>query len=388
MKSKKIGIVGTGPAALMAGTKLVDNGFEVHFFDHKKAAARKFLVAGNGGFNLTNAENISTFVDKYDHDYLKTAVQQFTNDEFILFLIKIKIPTYEGSSGKIFPERGIKPIEVLQKWLDYLTINGAFFHFDVQLLNFDPALVSLEFSNGDKLSFDQLIFALGGASWVKTGSDGAWQSIFQARSIQCKPFQPSNSGIELENFDFLKDFEGEIIKNCAVFSKLAKKEGDIVITKYGLEGAPIYAVNKSIRDGLNTFVDFKPSMTFNEIVVKISKSKNTTEGLKILKLPKPVLAMIKASIHSKEEFLDVKTVANRIKNFPLRFKAFRPIDEVISTVGGIDMSEINQSFQLNDFPGIYCIGEMLDWDAPTGGYLIQGAVSSGYVAAESIIAQS
>lgn len=384
MEIKKIGIVGTGPAALMAGTKLLAEGYSVQFFDQKKAAARKFLVAGNGGFNLTNAEKIDDFIEKYDHDFMKNAVKKYTNEDFIAFLDIIGIPTYVGSSGKIFPERGIKPIEVLQNWLNELIEKGAEFYFDHQLIDFDPLQLTLQFQNNTTHHFDVLIFALGGASWEKTGSDGKWQSLFQSKSIACLPFQASNSGIVLDDLDGIKEFEGEIIKNCAVFSKVVLKEGDLVITKYGLEGAPIYAVNKSIRDGLKTFIDFKPMLTFNEVLAKIQASKNTTEGLKNLKLPKSVVSMIKASIASREEYLDVKTVANRVKNFPLSVAGFRPIDEVISTVGGLDMNEINNQFQCINFPSVYCIGEMLNWDAPTGGYLIQGAVSSGYAAAESI----
>jgi uncharacterized flavoprotein (TIGR03862 family) len=385
MKTKKIGIVGTGPAALMAGTRLVENGFEVQFFDQKKAAARKFLVAGNGGFNLTNSEGCIDFIEKYDHDFLKNAVKNYTNEDFISFLNKIGIPTYVGSSGKIFPERGIKPIEVLQNWLNELTEKGAEFYFDHQLIDFDPLQLTLQFQNNSTHHFDSLVFALGGASWGKTGSDGSWQSLFQSKSIACLPFQASNSGIVLDALDSVKEFEGEIIKNCAVFSKVVRKEGDLVITKYGIEGAPIYAVNKSIRDGLKTFIDFKPMLTFNEVLGKIQASKNTTEGLKNLKLPKSVLSMIKDSIATREEYLDVKAVANRVKNFPLIINGFRPIDEVISTVGGLDMNEISDQFQVVKHPSVYCIGEMLNWDAPTGGYLIQGAVSSGYAAAESII---
>jgi uncharacterized flavoprotein (TIGR03862 family) len=385
MEIKKIGIVGTGPAALMAGTKLLAEGYSVQFFDQKKAAARKFLVAGNGGFNLTNSEECIDFIEKYDHAFMKNAVKKYTNEDFISFLNKIGIPTYVGSSGKIFPERGIKPIEVLQNWLNELIEKGAEFYFDHQLIDFDPLQLSLHFQNNTSHHFDALIFALGGASWEKTGSDGKWQALFQSKSIACLPFHASNSGIVLDALDGVKEFEGEIIKNCAVFSKVVRKEGDLVITKYGLEGAPIYAVNKSIRDGLKSFIDFKPMLTFNEVLGKIQASKNTTEGLKNLKLPKSALSMIKASIATREEYLDVKTVANRVKNFPLSVAGFRPIDEVISTVGGIDMLEINDNFQLKKYPSIFCIGEMLNWDAPTGGYLIQGAVSSGYAAADSII---
>lgn len=385
MEIKKIGIVGTGPAALMAGTKLLAEGYSVQFFDQKKAAARKFLVAGNGGFNLTNSEECINFIEKYDHDFMKNAVKKYTNEDFIAFLNKIGIPTYVGSSGKIFPERGIKPIEVLQNWLDELIENGAEFYFDHQLIDFDPLQLSLQFQNNTSHHFDTLIFALGGASWEKTGSDGKWQALFQSKNISCAPFQASNSGITLEISEILKDFEGELIKNCAVFSKLVRKEGDVVITKYGLEGAPIYAVNRSLREGLKSFIDFKPMLTFNEVFEKIAASKNTTEGLKSLKLSKAVLAMIKASIVTKDEYLDAKTVANRVKNFQLSFIGFRPIDEVISTVGGIEMCEIAANFQLKRFPAVYCVGEMLDWDTQTGGYLIQGAVSSGYAAALSIL---
>jgi uncharacterized flavoprotein (TIGR03862 family) len=385
MNKKKIGIIGTGPAALMAGTKLIEHGYSVCFFDQKKAAARKFLVAGNGGFNLTNAENLAGFIEKYDHDFIKMAVKEFSNEDFIAFLSRIQVPTYIGSSGKIFPIRGIKPIEVLQSWLSFLTDQGAEFFFEHQLTDFDPLKLTLHFQNKESQSFNALIFALGGASWEKTGSDGKWQPIFQSKNISCAPFQASNSGITLEISEILKDFEGELIKNCAVFSKLVRKEGDIVITKYGLEGAPIYAVNRSLREGLKSFIDFKPMLTFKEVFEKIATSKNTTEGLKCLKLSKAVLAMIKASIETKDEYLDAKTVANRVKNFPLSFSGFRPIDEVISTVGGIEMSEIAANFQLKRFPAVYCVGEMLDWDTQTGGYLIQGAASSGYAAALSII---
>lgn len=385
MKKGNIAIVGTGPAALMAGTLLVENGFDVQFYDHKKAPARKFLVAGHGGFNLTNTEELESFCDKYDSELLKNAVRFFTPQNFIDFLAKIGIETYIGSSGKIFPKKGIKPIEVLNAWLTYLRSKGAKFHFEHKLIEIENLNLLFETKQGKlAINADAKIFSLGGGSWQQTGSMGDWIEIFTNKKIKCIPFASSNSGLVLDSSFLFEELEGSHIKNCRLFSTEYTKSGDVVLTRYGIEGAPAYAMNRDYRNGQKILIDFKPSIAELDIVKRLHKSKNTTEGLKNLKLSKIAIHWIKNAI-SKEEFINAEKLAKHLKSFQIPVVGLRPIDEVISTVGGIALTEIDDNFQLKNLPNYYCVGEMLDWDAPTGGYLIQGAVSTGAKAAHSII---
>lgn len=385
MKKGSIAIVGTGPAALMAGTLLVENGFDVQFYDHKKAPARKFLVAGHGGFNLTNAEELESFCAKYDCELIKNAVRFFTPQHFIAFLAKIGIETYIGSSGKIFPKKGIKPIEVLNAWLNYLSSKGAMFHFEHKLIGIENLNLLFQTKQGKlTINADAKIFALGGGSWRQTGSLGDWIEIFANKNIKCIPFASSNSGLELDSKFLFEELEGGHIKNCRLFSKEYSKLGDVVLTRYGLEGAPGYAMNRDFRSGHKIYIDFKPSMNESDIINRLFKAKNISEGLKNLKLSKIAIHWMKNSV-TKEDYLNIEKMATLIKFFELPVVGLRPIDEVISTVGGIAIKEIDENFELIKLPNFYSVGEMLDWDAPTGGYLIQGAVSTGAKAAHSII---
>jgi uncharacterized flavoprotein (TIGR03862 family) len=388
MNPKKIGIVGTGPAALMAGTILAENGFKVHFFDQKKAPARKFLVAGHGGFNLTHSQQITDFIENYDKQIIKTAVREYTNVDFQNFLDKINIPTYTGSSGKIFPLKGIKPIDVLKNWLDYLKNKGAIFSMDNELVDFSGTSIVMRSKGQDRtFDFDSVIFALGGASWSKTGSTGKWLDLFRSKEIVCSTFESSNSGFVLPIASELVDFAGVSIKNCRLFSERMQRMGDIVITEYGIEGSPVYAMNWDYRSGNPIYVDFKPSLEEKEIIARMHKSKNSTDALRQLKLSKGAIALIKASL-LKEEFTNLLELTKGVKKLKLSIDCLRPLDEVISTIGGIEPSQLTSDFELKSIPNVYCVGEMVDWDAPTGGFLIQGCVSSGAKAARKIADQS
>lgn len=386
MNPKKVCIIGTGPSALMAGTILSEKGSKVIFFDQKKAAARKFLVAGHGGFNLTNDEDLDNFVERYDQMIIKNAVREFTNTDFRDFLKKIKIDTYVGSSGKIFPVKGIKPIQVLTNWKNYLFHLGAEFQMESKMVDFHQKEVIVEYKGEIRTIFcDAVILALGGASWSITGSDGKWKEIFDKKGICCKTFEPSNSGFVLK--DYNPENSGQTIKNCKLFSSIDHKMGDIVLTDHGIEGAPIYAMNRSYREKEQIFIDFKPDLDLPDIEKRLIKAKNSTEGLKGLKLSKAAIYILQQSL-SKEEYTDRVILAETIKKYRLDILGLRPLDEVISTTGGVDVAEIDESFQLHNYHGIYCIGEMVNWDAPTGGYLIQACVSMGFKAANNIINQS
>ena len=390
MKSKKVGIVGMGPAGLMAGTILLEQGFEVHFFDHKKAPGRKFLVAGHGGFNLTHSESIELFKDKYNHSFIKKSFLQFDNEEWRNWLqSKIGIETFVGSSGKIFPLKGIKPIEVLTNWLDKIISLGGKFHYSHKLIDFSEKYAVFSHNGNDVyFSFDYLVLALGGASWKKTGSTGEWKELLDSKNIECTNFEASNSGFEIEDWHKMADMEGQTLKNTDTSFGSISRKGDVVISSYGLEGTPVYFVNKEFRNNPSgyLFIDLKPTKSQEEIIEILQKSKNTTEGLKNLNLSKTAIQLVKKWT-SKVDYSDAKILSSIIKKMRFKPTSLRPIDEVISTIGGISMESITENFQLKNYPTIYSCGEMLDWDAPTGGYLIQGCVSSGFAVAKAISKQ-
>ena len=381
-----IAIVGSGPAALMAGSQAILNGNSVTFFEKKKTAGRKFLVAGDGGFNLSNSENLEDFVSRYDANQLQEMIRQFTPNDLVEWLNKIEIPTYVGSSGKIFPKQGIKPIEVLKAWIDWLTKNGAIFRFENELLDFEDGKIFMQFNDtADWLQFDKIIMALGGGSWSVTGSDASWIKLFQAKNIDINPLVSSNAGMNISFRNKLASIEGQPIKNVVVKHGNSSKMGEITLTNYGLEGSPIYYLNRSFRNNNSALLklDFKPKTEINKLVEVLSTTKNFTEGLKMLKLSKGAIWLLKSEV-SKEDFMDVQILAERIKNLEVKIDSLRPMEEAISTAGGVCWSELNDNLSLKKFPSISLCGEMLDWDAPTGGYLLQGCFASGFVAGKSI----
>lgn len=384
-RSKKtVLIVGGGPAGMMAATKLLDSDCKVVIADQKGSIGRKFLVAGDGGFNLTHSEPIDSFVEKYDNSWIKGCVSRYSNADFIQFLHEIGVPTIVGSSGKIFPEESIKPVQVLNAWKVILN-EKVEFKLGWRFVDFNERVATFEADSGmELLRFDYMVLALGGRSWSVTGSDGQWAELLAKKEVKLIPFQASNSGLELEN-EWLEGIEGQIIKNVLVSSNGLSCRGDVVCTKYGLEGKPIYAVNRGVRECASPRIqiDFKPQFSLEQVEYVLNNAATPSDGLKALKLSRVAIRWIKQSL-TKEVFTDRAQLAKALKNFEIPVKGFRPIDEVISTVGGIAVEEIYESGQLKKYRRVYCCGEMVDWDAPTGGYLIQGCVSSGWVVGQSI----
>ena len=368
----------------MAATQLLKSDCEILLLDQKASVGRKFLVAGDGGFNLTHSETPSEFREKYDSDWIKQAVKQFSNKDWTKFLKQIGIETKIGSSGKVFPEDEIKPIHVLNAWKQFLESKVQFM-LNTRFVDFDEKEVEVERDGKlEKIHFDYLVLALGGKSWPVTGSDGFWTSVLEQKGIVLNPFQPSNSGLVLYE-NWLGDLDGKILKNIRVSCGNQSCSGDLVCTSYGLEGKPAYAVNGALRKMEKPIfkVDLKPQMTQQKVFEVLKKAKNPSQGLKELKLGEVAIFWIKNFV-SKQRFLDPKELAKAIKEFSIGIKGFRPIEEVISCAGGVSDSEISESGELNKFPKVFVAGEMIDWDAPTGGYLIQGCVSSGYVSGKAI----
>lgn len=397
MPSKKIiAIIGGGPAALMAAD-ILSRDCEVHIYEKGKTPGRKFLVAGNGGFNLTNsAEGEALYCKYYPQEFLQPALKAFSSEATRRWLANLGIPTFVGSSGRVFPEKGIKPIEVLRKIKDRLLQQAVHFHFQHEFLRFEAVAKPVIKKPEGEITpeADHYIFALGGASWPVTGSAGDWLPAFQQAGIQTLPFQSSNCGVNVNwPADFVSRFSGQPLKNLQLSAGSSSLKGEALITDYGLEGNVIYPVVPQIRSALNTgketmlTLDFKPQNTVAQLQEKVrGKYIQTKNYEQVFKLSKTQLALVKA-FTAKENYLDPEKFAEKIKGLNIPVLSLRPLEEAISTVGGIALSEVNPDFSLKQFPHISVIGEMLDWDAPTGGFLLQGCFSTAYLAAQAILAK-
>ena len=389
---KTISIIGSGPSSLLLAAFLDTKKLDVTIYEKNKTAGRKLLVAGKGGFNLTHSEPIANFFDRYTpSDFLKDALLSFTNDDFRDWLKEIGIPTFIGSSKRVYPEEGIKPITVINNILNHLKERGVTLKFEHTFSGWDTENNII--INDKIITSDYTVFSLGGGSWKITGSDGTWLDTFQEKEVKTVPFQSSNCACKIDwKPDFIKQNEGNPLKNIAIYCSEKKQKGEVVITKFGLEGNAIYGLSPQVRAQLKSegkariFIDFKPMFSLEEVTtrVKNSTSKNTTQILKKeLKLNPSEIELLKTYL-SKEDYLDSEILSENIKKFPLEIIALGALNAAISTVGGIDLNAVDANFQLHKIKNQYCIGEMLDWDAPTGGYLIQACASSGVYLAKHL----
>ena len=385
MQENHIIIIGAGPAGLMAAQTLSEKGFKVHVYEQNKAAARKFLVAGNGGFNLTHSEEIDSLIEKYDALELQDIVQQFDNKKVVQWLSDLGISTYVGSSGKIFPTKNFKPIQVLNAWLDRLAKLGVEIHYGHTFVDFDADFVYLKNNIEEiQIKYSTLILAMGGGSWKKTGSDARWFETLAKKNIDITPLQSANSGYNTN--EKLHVLQGQYLKNIEISFENNRKIGEIVFTKYGIEGSPIYFMNRFTRKyefPLNLFIDLKPTVSETDILEHLKIGKKISSVLKReIKISTTGLNLLKTL--DKESYTNKDILAKFIKKFPIEILSFRPVDEVISTSGGVAFPELNAQLELKKFPNVYCAGEMIDWEAPTGGYLLQACFSTGSWVAESM----
>lgn len=390
---KKVAIIGGGTASLFLAAFLNTDIYNVTIFEKNTSIGRKFLVAGDGGFNLTHSEELSSFKSKYTPaSFLDKALDNFSNVDLRTWLLSLGIPTFVGSSGRVFPEKGIKPIEVLKCIEAHLIKRNIKFEFKKTFTGWDKEN-SLEFNSKEIIKSDYAVFSLGGSSWKVTGSDGSWLNVFSKKGIDTLPFRSSNCAYKINWHEkFIQSNEGKPLKNISISLKnkidfvegCAVQKGEAVITNFGIEGNAIYGLSPHIQAVLASksevvvYVDFKPTYNLSTLIKKITHSKsNTTITLKEeIKLPRAAVELLKVTL-TKEEFLDVQILAKFIKGFPLTIVDSAAIDEAISTSGGINLNAVDSNFELKKVKNNFCIGEMLDWDAPTGGYLIQACASTG-----------
>ncbi len=391
---KTIAIFGGGAAGLMAAD-ILSRHCEVHIYEKGKAPGRKFLVAGNGGFNLTNSAQAEALYNQYSPKArMQPALEAFDSEATRKWLYELGIPTFAGSSGRVFPEKGIKPITVLQKIKDRLQAQQVQFHYQHEFTRFDPdgkPVVTTPLGES-KIRAHHYIFALGGASWPVTGSTGDWQEAFRLLGVKTLPFQSSNCGVNVAwPAAFREKFAGSPLKNLQITVGGFSVKGEALISDYGLEGNAVYPVIPYIREALNArqssglVLDFKPQNTVGQLLEKVKGRNIQTKNYEhVFKLSKAQLNLIKA-FTSKETYLNPELLAQQIKKIEVPVSGLRSVAEAISTVGGIAFSEVDSDFRLKRFPEISVIGEMLDWDAPTGGFLLQGCFSTAVFAANSIL---
>jgi hypothetical protein len=392
---KTISIIGGGASALMFACNIDTGKYDVTLYEKNKTLGRKFLVAGDGGLNLTYSETSAQFENRYTpKEFILPALARFSNVDFVNWLESIRIETFVGTSNRIFPKKGIKPIEVLNAMTSKITGNDVKIKTEYTWLGFENN--ELVFDNeGTKqlIKSDIIVFALGGSSWKITGSAGDWEDYFSEKKIKINKFYPSNCAYKVNwGESILKSISGKPLKNCSFTCNEKTIKGEAVITDFGIEGSGIYPLSPEIRAQLKTnkrsklYIDFKPDLSITEIAKRFEANpKLSTKDIlaKKIKLTEAQISLIKNAT-TKEEYLNVQLLCNLIKSFPLELIDFAPIDEAISTVGGISLDEINATFELNKLPNHYCLGEMLDFDAPTGGYLLQACFSMGKFLADEL----
>jgi len=396
LSKQNITIIGGGPASLMLACSLDASKFNISIYEKNAALGRKFLVAGKGGFNLTHSEKLEQFVERYHpKQFIEPFLKHFSNTDFRNWLKSIGIETYVGTSKRVFPVKGIKPIEVLNAIEAMLKKNNVSIHYNHEWKGWSNQQLIFQTSNNQILNIttDNVVFSLGGSSWKVTGSLGDWTSYFEEKGIQTNPFYPSNCAYKINwNQELVKHISGQALKNVEFFCGSLRKKGEAVLTDFGIEGSGIYGLSKEIRLQLiekqkaELFIDFKPELSLQEI-----QSRFENRGKLSIKdvLEKKVnLSLVQIQLlkyqSTKEEYNQPETISKLIKKFPLILTDFAPLDDAISTVGGIDLEEVKENLELKKLPNHYCMGEMLDWDAPTGGYLLQACFSMGKLVADKL----
>ena len=378
-------IVGAGPAGLFCAALLLEKGFTVDMYDQSSGPGKKFLIAGNGGLNLTHSEDLSSFELKYRNNEVlfSKLLNDFSPEDLRKWLKELGTETFIGSSGRVFPKE-MSAGKVLLKWLDLLKSYNTFgLHLKHKLteVKADKSLVFLHNDLEIAVESDVVVFALGGGSWAKTGSDGQWTSKMAPLNLHIRSLLPMNCGFDRPWSSFFKEKVGRSpIKNIATSISINEQEktarGDLMLTPYGLEGGAIYAISGEVRDTIlenQTAViriDLHPNLSLNEVKTRIEKKPKKTSLSnhlrKSLGITKEVFTLLK-EVLDEEDFLDSSTLSQKIKELPIELNGIRPIDEAISTSGGVTFDQLTENLELKSHPGIFFAGEMLDFEAPTGG---------------------
>ncbi len=398
-----VAIVGGGPAGLMAAEVLAEAGAAVDLFDGMPSVGRKFLLAGKGGLNLTHSEPIEPFLGRYAKAGEQVApwLHHFGPQALRDWAQALGIDTFVGSSGRVFPT-DMKAAPLLRAWLHRLRTSGVRFHMRHRWLGWGDSPGgghTLRFATpaGERLvRASGVVLALGGASWARLGSDGAWVPLLEARGVDIAPLQPSNCGFDVSGWsDHLRErFAGAPLKNVALRcvapdGRRFEQRGEFVVTATGIEGSLVYAASPVLRDALVATgravaeIDLLPERSAEFVQAEVARPRGSRSLSTHLKSRLGIDGVKAALLHEllpREVVADPVALAIAIKALPIPLVAARPIDEAISTAGGVRLAALDAQLMLRALPGVFCAGEMLDWEAPTGGYLLTASLASGRMA--------
>jgi uncharacterized flavoprotein (TIGR03862 family) len=391
---RKIAIIGGGPAGLRAAEVAVGMGAAVTLYDAKPSVGRKFLVAGKSGLNLTNSADFEDFLAHYSGrdfpvDRWRSYLKEFDNYHLSEWASGLGVDTFAAPNGKVFPFSK-KAAPLLRRWVLRLREKGVQFRMKHQWVGLEQEvnILQLDFMQGDKpvsAIYDAVILAMGGASWPQTGSTGTWVPILEAKGIEVMSLRSANCGWECEWTEETRELiEGKALQNLKVSAAGVTLTGELLPTKYGFEGTPIYTLGTKLRkmDEPSIEIDFKPTFTEERLVAKMESARRDfykEAGLR-WKLSEAACAIIQQYYG---EFDNAKALAKVVKCCRIPLTEPRPIEESISTSGGVAWSDLNEDLMLKKLPGVYCAGEMVDWEAPTGGFLMQGCFVTGTIAGKS-----
>jgi uncharacterized flavoprotein (TIGR03862 family) len=407
-----VAVIGGGPAGLMAAQRLAQNGLQVTVYDAMPSVGRKFLLAGRGGLNLTHSEPMASFVGRYGSQQAMVAswLQYFGAAEVQAWAKDLGVETFVGTSGRVFPA-DMKAAPLLRAWLVALRAAGVRFAMRHRWLGWDEAgALRFAMPEGEiQVPARATVLALGGGSWARLGSDGGWVPLLQQAGIATVALEPANCGFDVRMLPvpggetqpgwspfFSSKFAGQPFKSVAIrfeggSGAVFARRGEFVATDKGVEGSLVYAVSALLREAVKTqgsatfLVDLLPDHSAERVLAEVRHprgSRSLASHLKSRLGLEGIKAALLFEVLGKAGMQDAQRLAATIKAAPITVTATRPIDEAISTAGGVAFNVLSHDLMCNARPGLFCAGEMLDWEAPTGGYLLTAALSSGVRAAQ------
>lgn len=395
VKTLSVAIIGGGPAGLMAAEVLINAGLRVDVYEAMPTLGRKFLRAGLGGLNITHSETFTDFCSRYSDRqcHMQMFLDAFPPDRLRHWVHGLGIETFVGSSGRVFPTE-MKAAPLLRAWVHRLRAAGVQFHLNHRWLGFDSEGMLRLANQTEEFSLrpNCTILALGGASWPQLGSTGTWVPWLQERGVEVAPWLSANCGFDVSWSAHLREkFAGSPLKSVALTfkdlqGKSETRQGEILISEYGVEGSLIYAFSRPLRDYLNvhgeaTFtLDLLPARSPERVLADLSRPQGSRSMSRHLQTCLGDNALKRALLYevlSREQMADSAALAKCIKALPITVRSTRPLAEAISTAGGVCFNSVDENLMLKALPGVFVCGEMIDWEAPTGGYLLSGCFATG-----------
>lgn len=393
-----VAVVGAGPAGLMAADVLASAGLAVDVFDRMASPARKLLMAGRGGLNLTHAEPFDDFVGRYAGSVdVEAAIRAYPPVALRAWADDLGADTFVGSSRRVFPQ-AMKASPLLRAWLSRLDKLGVRLHMRHRLIEIAPGPrleFSVEGADGPRIAIpDAVVLAMGGASWPRLGSDGSFASLLAQSGVVIAPLAPANCGLAIAWSEHLRSrFAGSPLKRVVLQCGDRRHAGELVVTRHGLEGGPAYAAASDIRRQLSASgqaaltLDLRPDLSLEALTGRLGAPRGKESTASFLRkkagLSPVAAALLREPLRPPAPLPAAPAdLADLIKNLPLKVNGLSGLDRAISTAGGVAAAALDARFMLKDLPGVFVAGEMLDWDAPTGGYLLQGTFSTARAAAE------